>query len=109
MPGHIGQCLGHHEVGTRLHLVGKPPRQVQAERGRDPRVHRPLHHRRQRHRKRRCELADAGRPLAEPLHHLPAVRIRQRLEHEIELVRLVKHELKYRGARLLSRRNFRGR
>lgn len=65
-----------------------------------------LHHRRERDVERPGEFADARRPLAEPLHHLPAVRIRQRLEHEVELVRLVKHELKYRDPRALSRRNF---
>jgi hypothetical protein len=54
-----------------------------------------LNDRRQRHIERPRELAHRRRPAAQPLHHDPPGRVRQRLEDEIEWSTLVKHLLKY--------------
>ena len=55
-----------------------------------------LHHGRERHGERLRELAHRRRAEGQLLHHASPRRIGQRLEHQIELVRLVKHSLKYR-------------
>src|SRR5659263_440705 len=49
----------------------------------------------ERHGERAGELAHRGRPAAEALHHAPAARVGERLEHAIESVGFVKHRLKY--------------
>ncbi|CAD5285077.1 hypothetical protein BOSE62_110390 [Bosea sp. 62] len=95
------QCL-------RVELAGAdPPDLLRTHQPRSFQNGEMLHHRRQRHLQGLGKLADARRPLAEPLHHLPAVRVRQRLEHQVELLWLVKHALKYLRSRALSSRNFR--
>ena len=52
-----------------------------------------LHHRRQRHEKRRLELADRDWTLRQPLDHRPAGRVGERLERPVERGLIVKHML----------------
>ena len=56
----------------------------------------------QRHGQRPAELADRRRACAEPLHHDPPARVGQGLEHPVQVRRLVKHALEYRGRHLDS-------
>ena len=54
-----------------------------------------LHDRGERHGQRPAELADRGRPLAEPLQHEPSPGIGERVEDAVQVRRIVKHMLEY--------------
>ena len=47
------------------------------------------------HWQRPSQLTDRGRPLSEPVEHLPAAGIGQRMESPVEIIQTVKHILDY--------------